>query len=233
MSRVGRLFFRGLLLQALFNPRGRQSGGMRWIVGERAAGLSSEPFNANPVVAGYALGLIDRGDGETYEKHREALGAALGGVGDRLLWGLLRPISVIVGLIAAVAGPLGAAAALLAVYNPPELALRWRAAKRGLQGLPAIQSDLSRTGVIRIAPQLARACALGIGVLAGSWFVGLIMAGRPVEAAVGACATVAGWLILRRRCWGFWRMPLAALLLAGAWLVVEILRVRFGVGNHG
>jgi hypothetical protein len=233
MSRAARLFFRGFLLQALFNARGRQSGGMRWILGERATGLSSEPFNANPVVAGYALGLVDRGDGEAYEKHREALGAALGGVGDRLMWGLLRPISVVVGLAAAAAGPLAAAVALLAVYNPPELALRWRAANRGLQGLPAIQSDFSRSGVIRFAPHLARVCALGVGIVAGSWLAGLVIAGRLIEAAAGACAIVVGWLILRRRRWGFWRMPLAALLLGGAWLTVGLLRAWLGVGNHG
>jgi hypothetical protein len=202
-------------------------------LGPRARALSAEPFNANPVLAGYALGLIQRGDAQEYSKHREALGAALGGVGDRLLWGLLRPLSVVLGLAASAVGPLAAAAALLAVYNPVELALRWRAARRGLEGLPAIQSDLSRAGLLRWAPQLARLCALGVGVLAGSWLAGHILAGRYLEAGAGTCATTAGWLILRRRSWGFWRLPLAALLLGMAWFAVETLRAFVGPGERG
>ncbi len=233
MSRTWKLVARGLLLQALFNPRGRQRAGLLWILGSRAAGLTDEPFNANPVLAGYALGLIERGDSKEYVRHRAALGSALGAVGDRLLWGLFRPFCVVLGLAASAVGPLAAAAALLAVYNPAELALRWRAVHRGLEGLPAIQSDLSRGGLLRLAPHLARLCAVGVGVLAGSWLAGHIVAGRYLEAGAGTCATTAGWLILRRRSWGFWRLPLAALILGLAWFAVEMLRAFLGQGMRG
>jgi hypothetical protein len=233
MNAARRLFYRGFLLQALFNPKGLQRGGMRWVLGARAEGLTEEPFNANPVLAGYALGLIEGGNAPDYERHRTALGAALGGVGDRLLWGLLRPLAVVLALAASAIGPIAAAATLLAVYNPPELLFRWRAVRRGLEGLPAIQADLSRTGLIRVAPHLARLCALGVGLLAGSWLAGHVVAGRYLEAVAGTSATVGGWLILRRRSWGFWRLPLAALLLGLAWFAIEILRAVMGRGVQG
>jgi len=234
MNGAARLFARGFMLQALFNPRGQQRGGLRWIVGPRAEELASEPFNANPVLAGYAIGLIVRGGPREYAVRRGALEAVLGGVGDRLLWGLLRPLSVIVGLAVSVMGPLAGAAALLAVYNPAELALRWRAVRVGLEGMPAVQSDLSRGGPIgRLGRRLARLCALGVGVLAGSWLAGHLETGRYLESGAGVCVTIAGWLILRRRSWDLWRLPLAALLLGLVWFAVETLRASLGPGARG
>ena len=42
MRRAVRLFARGFLLQALFNPRGQQRGGLAWIVGQERRAAAGE-----------------------------------------------------------------------------------------------------------------------------------------------------------------------------------------------
>ncbi len=218
------LFARGFLLEALFNPKGKQRGGVAFVLGPDSAGAASEPFNANPVIAGYAIGWIrSEGIGD-FRRNRASLTSALGGVGDRLIWGLLRPLAVVASLIATAVGPIAAAAALLVVYNPAEIYLRWRSLRRGLEGKKAVLQDLSRDGLIAQAPRLARLFALLIGALAGSWFAGHLASGRHVEAAAGAGVSIGGWLLLRRRALGFWRLPVTALVLGLAWFAVEMIR---------
>jgi len=221
---IAGLFGRGLFLESLFNPRGKQRGGIVWILDEESRGLSEEPFNANPVLAGYAVGWIRTEGIEDFRRNRSSLTSALGGVGDRLIWGLLRPLAVVASLIATVVGPIAAAAALLLVYNPAEIYLRWRSLRQGLEGRAAILRDLSRDGLLAHAPRMARLFALLIGALAGSWFVGHMASGHYFEGAAGAVVSACGLLFLRRRALGFWRLPLVAFVLGLAWFAVEIVR---------
>jgi hypothetical protein len=225
MSGATSLFFRGFFLEALFNPRGKQRGGLAWILRHGDDPISEEPFNANPVLAGYVVGWIQTEGKENYRRNRASLASALGGVGDRLIWGLLRPLAVVAALIATIGGPIAAAAALLLVYNPAEIYLRWRSLRQGLKGQAAVLRDLSRDGLLAYAPRLARLFALLIGALGGSWLAGHLASGRYLEGGAGAVAAVLGWLLLRRRTFGFWRLPLTVFILGIAWFAVEIARI--------
>jgi hypothetical protein len=220
----GALIRRSLLLEALFNPRWKQRGGLAWVL-DGEARIPSEPFNVNPVLSGYVIGWIRAQGADDFQRNRGSLSAALGGFGDRLVWGLLRPLAVVASLIATVAGPIAAALALVLVYNPAEIYLRRRSLREGLKGRAAVLQDLTRSGLPALAPRMARIFALLLGILAGSWLMGHVVSGRYLEGGAGAVASIAGWLFLRRRTLGFWRLPLAAFALGLAWFAVEVVRM--------
>ena len=227
MKRVIRLFARGFLLQALFNPRGQQRGGLAWIVGTDRRACADEPFNVNPSLAGYAVGLAHAADQEDFFRYRSTIAAALSALGDRIVWGLLRPLAVMAGLIASVAGAIPSATTLLLVYNLPELCLRWRSVERGVHGAQAIAGDMSMRGLPRIARLLSRAAALMWGCLVGFWLAGPIRSGRPWEALVGCAGVVAALFFLRRGCDRFGIFSAAgSLLLAVLWLIASSIRVQ-------
>ena len=194
MKRVANLFARGLLIEAIFNSRGRQRGAVLWILGRGAEVDADEPFNANPVLAGYALGSI------VSEPERSA--------GDRST------------LAAATAGPIPAAIVLLLVYNPPELALRWRSIRVGLEGSGAVLRDLSGAGLPRLAARIGRLGAGVVGFLGGFWLVGAILSGGIIETVGLLGGVVAALLLFRAASPGIWGRSLVALLFTLLGLIV-------------
>jgi hypothetical protein len=222
MNPVGRLFARGFLLQALFNPVGQQRGGFVWILDEGGKSAGREPFNANPTLAGYAIGLAHASTEEEFARRRAALTSALGALGDRIVWGILRPMAVILSLIASAGGAIPAAAVLLLVYNPPELCMRWRGTQRGLQGIRAVAGDLDRHGLPWIAPLLGRLTAALLGCLAGFWLVGSIRSGPGLGALAGCAGVAAAVFVLRRRTDPCGVIPAVGSLVFGlVWLLIE------------
>lgn len=220
MSKVARIFTRGMLLESHWNPEHRQRGAVEWIVG-RPHAETAEQFNANPTLAGYALGPLASGD-EDADRNSGVLTAAISGVGDRLVWGLLRPLAVVSSILASLAGAIPAALVLLLVYNPAELALRWRACACGLAGSAAVLRDLGDSGLAQISRRLARLGAGVVGFLCGFWLWGEIAEGRFVNAAASAVGTVIVWLLLSRRL-GTWSSPLTALVLAIVWIAFRLI----------
>jgi len=221
MNWMARIFARGFLLEALWNARGRQRGAVAWIFGRPLNGEPEEPFNANPTLAGYALGRLASEEEDTGTPG-VMLTSAISGIGDRLVWGLLRPLAVVFSLLATWLGAIPAAAVLLLVYNPAELALRRRAIRHGLEGSAAILHDLGKSGLSLLACRLARIGAGVVGFLCGFWFFGEILAGRILEAVAVVLGTAVAWALLGRRL-GTWSRPLAALLFALIWIGFELL----------
>lgn len=218
------LLLRGFLLEAHFNPRGKQRGGLGWILGDRFPIDPAAPFNANPVVAGYATGWI-RGSGLDADlRHLAPLASALGAVGDRIVWGALRGTASAAAIAVSFLGPIPAALAYLLVYNPPELALRWRGVRVGLAGIEAIMADLSRAGLPRVLPIAGRIFACAAGIAAGSLFAGGI-AGGPAGGGgwgtwIAAAAAICFGVSTRRKDLGFRWSAVAALALGLAWLAL-------------
>jgi hypothetical protein len=201
-----------------------QRAGVRWIFADRPDLWSAEPFNTNPVLSGYALGLLESTRKGDPAPAVPTLLAAVGGIGDRLVWGLLRPLAIVLSLLAASAGPIPAAVALLLVYNPPELALRWRSVRRGRRGIDEILKDLAPNCLPRLARWLARIAAVAVGALGGFWALDLVLAGRIYE--VCALIVTAGvvWFVGRRVVFSTWRNAWLALLVAATlWLVNRLL----------
>ncbi len=221
MSRRMRLLLRGLLLEASFNPRGMQRGGVEWVIGPGSKVDRASPFNANPVLAGYAIGWIASSKEGASASHLGALASALGGIGDRLVWGGLRLIASAIAVALSFLGPFPAALAYLLVYNPPELALRWRSASVGLEGIEAIRADLSLEGLPRLVPLAGRLGAMAAGVAAGSLFAGGWLRGAGAGLWVAAATAIVLFAAMRRREPAMGWAAGIALLLGLAWMALR------------
>jgi hypothetical protein len=137
-------------------------------------------------------------------------------------------LAVVAGLIGALAGPVPAAAALLLVYNPPEIYLRWRSLVRGLEGETRILADLGRGGISKIGQVLSRLLGLGVGCVAGLVLAPLIAAGRYQDALGGAFGVLVSIWLFRRRMDPIKVAPVAALAMGAAWLLFEGILLRRG-----
>lgn len=223
--RGGRLLLRGLLLEAPFNPVGQQRGGLAWILHPAKPPDPEAPFNAQPALAGYLTGWWESGQREFWSERRAGVAAALGALGDRLVWGLLRPFAILLALLASAIGPPGVAAGLLLVgYNAAEVALRWRCVRVGLRGPGAVLRDLEREGLPRLARPLARSNALLVGVLGGFWFGGLLHDGGAWPAVLAAVGGAGALRAVRGGRNGPWRDAALALALAALWIGIAAIR---------
>ena len=190
MNATLRLLLRGFLLESIYDARGRQRAGFAWITGRTDLARREPPFNTNPILAGYATGLVDAGHESAFERHRTALESALGGLGDRLVWGILRPAAVCAGWLLAPLGVLPASLALLLVYNPAELGLRIRSIRAGREGIERVGRDIGARGLGRVAARWGRAVAFLAGAAGGSFVAGSWIAGGPVEGCVAGAGIV-------------------------------------------
>jgi hypothetical protein len=180
------------------------------------------PFNTQPSLAGYLTGWWSSEGRDGWAERRSALASALGALGDRLVWGALRLFAVLLALAASFAGP-WAAAILIAVYNPAELALRWRCLRAGSRGPEAILRDLGAGGLPRLVVPLARMNAVLIGWLAGFWFAGFVGEGEalPWILAPGMIAAV---LLQRKARYDAWRAVAFAMAIAVVWIAIGSIR---------
>jgi len=129
-------------------------------------------FNAHPYLAGLAAGALARAEhdeipGEQTDRLRTALLGPLGAIGDRLVWAGTLPAASAVGLALSADTPAGiGAAALLALYNVPHLALRiWglRAGWRYGTRLGRALSTPVLTAALKVVGPIA-ACAIGVAL---------------------------------------------------------------------
>ncbi len=154
-----RMFLRSFFIQSLWNYRCLQSVGFCIALFPIARRLYKTPeerrgfllrhlkfFNAHPYMASYALGVCARleeahacGDPQALKKLdrvKELLISILGAVGDHLFWFVIKPFSLIMGvlLITLVDSELYKALALGAtflMYNIPHFYLRYKGLKEG------------------------------------------------------------------------------------------------------
>jgi len=215
---AGRLavFARSFLLQSVWNPRGMQNVGFCFAILPVAPGADDPRgrtaflerhlrfFNTNPALASYVLGataaaeLAGRGATEPEELKR-ALAGPLGMAGDGLLWGSLRPLAALAGVVGALAFPLYAAAAMLAIYNVPHVAIRWRGVARGADLGGAAAREVIGPG-LRASVRLLRGAATVL--------VGLTL----------------GWAIAGAEGGAGWRS-----VVAGVYLVLGLAAARLGI----
>lgn len=220
-----RTWFRLLTVQASWNYERMIGVGLGYAVepllralpggpdGERyhaAMRRAARYFNAHPYLTGLAAGAFARAEheevpAEQIERLRTALLGPLGAVGDRLVWAGTLPAASALGLTLSAAAPTGVgAAALLALYNVPHVALRvwglsagWR---RGT-GLARALAAPVLTVALRVVGPLA---ALGIGV-----------ALPLVAARLGGALDVAAWMA-------------AAVSFAAAWVIARWVAPTLG-----
>jgi mannose/fructose/N-acetylgalactosamine-specific phosphotransferase system component IID len=134
-------------------------------------------FNANPYLAGYALGTVAEleernASGEQIARFKDALRGPLGALGDTLMWQNIRPALLMLGVgLAAGLGVYGALAVWL-VFNLYQAYLRVRGILKGYALGWEVSSDLGRAH-LRLA-------------LKWSGKLGAVLTGALLVLAVGA-----------------------------------------------
>ena len=173
-------------------------------------------FNANPYLAGLAVGGLARAELEgdsvaSIERFRGACCGPLGSVGDQLVWAGWLPFCSLLALAAfgAGAGPLAVVLVFLGAFNIGHLALRvwvfnagWR---EGLKIARFLGHAVFRRGPVLIA----RATSVMAGV-AIPLAVGRVVGARPVALASALAVAVVwtvGTAVIARRADG-WRTAL-------------------------
>ena len=226
-----RIFLRSLLIQGSWNYRTVLGTGFAFAMLpllrklyaedtgalERSLARHSGHFNTHPYLSPFVLGAAATLEGEgaepeEVERLKRAGGAALGAMGDSLVWGALLPIASALALALWFAGG-GAVPTLvlfLALFNTFHLIIRTWALSAGLG---AGRRFAERLGRAKLGPLTARArdaAAVGCGLL-----VGLLLFAGPERLADQLSIPSTG---------RFWHLPVLACALAvgaiagrGAW----------------
>jgi mannose/fructose/N-acetylgalactosamine-specific phosphotransferase system component IID len=195
------IFWRSFFLQAVWNTRGMQNVGFCFALLPvmRRCATSTEArreflkrqlgfFNTNPSLASYVLGAVaakelEGGDDASMVALKKGLASPLGMSGDALLWGALRPLAGVVGILLALQGVAWAPLAVIAVYGVPHVALKLRGIGVGAAAGPAGAREV-------LGPRL-RAAVRWVRILL-SFGVGMALA----MAATGRAGTVEPWRLL-------------------------------------
>jgi len=152
-SRVMQLVFRGLFVQSCWNFDNFQGVGFTYALDLGALPLGGEEkevkavyerhmkyFNTNPYMAGLIVGGVVRLEEERLkggatieqiETFKRDLMAALGALGDSLIWGTLRPFASLLAVMAALIFESPAPLVFLLIYNGLTLWIRVAGIKNG------------------------------------------------------------------------------------------------------
>jgi mannose/fructose/N-acetylgalactosamine-specific phosphotransferase system component IID len=190
----------------------------------RSLGRHAELFNSHPYLAAVAAGAIARLEAEgvpddTIARFKAAVRGSLGTLGDRLVWLMWRPMSVLlgVGLVLAGAAWWVGVLAFLAVFNALHLWMRVWGLHVGLRdglkiggtlrGVPfqrmgdrASQAGAVLAGfaaALAVAPHRPHAWEWAAGAVAAVLGITLGRRVRPVAAAAMVIALIAGLVLAR------------------------------------
>ncbi|MCD6307415.1 MAG: PTS mannose/fructose/sorbose transporter family subunit IID [Candidatus Latescibacteria bacterium] len=230
-----RVYLRSFFIQGSFSIKFRQNvgfafcmdpvGKVLWTENEdRRAFLNRhlEYYNGNPFMITLVLGAIagleehyKNDDGITERDingFKRAVGAATGSVGDRIFWSTLRPLSVIIGLLAASLYGLWGAATVLVLFNVPNLILRWYWLKKGYHLGTGVVTEIQNKNIDSAVGLLETAKTLIAAFLVSSLV--LMNTGRIDSVSAAATAVFAVSLYLFRKGMSVSVVFLSSLLLS-------------------
>ncbi|UCB52476.1 MAG: PTS system mannose/fructose/sorbose family transporter subunit IID [Candidatus Zixiibacteriota bacterium] len=156
-----RLTVRSFFVQAGWSYDRMMALGFAWILAPVAKKLFSsvrerqeflrrhlDSFNANPYLAGYAVGAVTRLEEtktppEQVRRFKESLRGPLGALGDNLIWQNLRPALLILGLILTGKYGLYGALTFFVLFNCYQIYIRARGVIKGYQLGLKVSSDLT------------------------------------------------------------------------------------------
>jgi mannose PTS system EIID component len=199
-----------VLVPALRNVYAGDADGLR-----QALGRHTELFNSHPYLAAVAAGAIarleaDRTPPDTVARFKAAVRGSLGTLGDRLVWLLWRPMSVLlgVGLVLAGAAWWVGALAFLLVFNALHLWMRAWGLRAGLRDGLQIGATLRGVPFQLLGNRAAQAGALLAGFAAA--LAAAPRGSHPWQWGAALAAAVLGIALGRR----VRAVAVAALLLA-------------------
>lgn len=157
-----RLYLRSFFVQAGFTYERLLAFGFVWIVNplmgrfftsaeERRDYLKRHlsGFNANPYLAGYALGAVIKLEEEKVApqqivRFKGLMQSPLGAVGDNLIWQNLRPALLILGIVLTINFGIYGALTVWLIFNCYQIYLRARGIQKGYRLGLDVYSDLGR-----------------------------------------------------------------------------------------
>lgn len=176
-----KIFWRTLWLQSSWSFEGMQTIGFVHALGPALKSQGREKcgmllkhldfFNTHPFFAPAAIGAAARAENkggtsaERASEERVQLMGPLGGMGDALFWGSVKPMAVLLGLILLIEGWLWAPLAAVAVFTAINLTARVRSLNLGLEmGREAVLAIQKHKPVL-LARNMKFAVALMLGWL--------------------------------------------------------------------
>jgi PTS system mannose-specific IID component len=185
----------------------------------RSLGRHTELFNSHPYLAAVAAGAIARLEAEhvppeMVARFKAAVRGSLGTLGDRLVWLMWRPMSVLLGVALVLAGAawwVGALAFLL-LFNALHLWMRAWGLRAGLRDGLQIGGTLRGVPFQLLGDRAAQAGALLAGLAAA--LAAAPHGSHPWEWGAGAAAAVLG-VALGRRVRAVAAVAMIAALVAG------------------
>ncbi len=242
MNGRGRALLRLLSVQGSWNYERMQGIGMGYAAEPLLADLrvadpvrhaaavvrSAEFFNANPYLAGLALGASARAEydavpGEQVARLRTALAGPLGALGDGLFWAGILPATAGLALAAVALGARWwAVLGFLVIFNAVRLATGWWALTTGLRAGMRVGGAISASVVPRAATGTGAAAAFAVGLavpIVSAWLL------HPFGfRGVGSAMLLAGaGLVLARWSGARFTAPRFGLLALGATLLLRLV----------
>jgi len=189
---------------------------------------SAEFFNANPYLAGLALGAAARAEhdavpGEQVARLRTALAGPLGALGDGLFWAGVLPATAGLALAAvALGGGWWAVLAFLVVFNAVRLFTTWWGLRTGLEAGMRVGSAISASVVPKAATRSGAAAALAVGLatpIVSAWML------HPFgfRGVASAMLLAAAGMVLARWSGARFTAPRFGLLALGATLLLRLV----------
>ena len=235
-------------LEALFNSVGQQRGGMLLGLLKTVQGrdrghpvideLSRRPFNTNPVLAGYVAGALavrlsrEAAECEPEETRRGVeriqgtLAPLIGGIGDRLIWGGVRPVLSLIGILSAFLWVGEPAAWYWLGYNALQLYWRRRSWAAGLRGEEAVRQELAGSTMRRWVSGVGALGRFLLGLTLGVVLTSLWFGQGPAWSGLFLLACLLGFVLAR---WG--RVSPLALGWIGIVVAGLMALVRLGLGR--
>jgi len=203
-----RTLHRSLYIQSTWNYKGLLNLGFAQAMAPTARRLARDReertnlmrrhmgfFLCNPYLSTYVLGscikMEEEGAGGQVEMFKRRVGSPLASVGDRLIWGSLRPAMLVIGVALALAGSLWGPIVFLVGYNAVTLGLRFHGLWKGYQLGPGVVRVINSPWFQRLTAAYTTCLVVGLGAL-----VAVLVTGFPVHDKVLLTAVVPSVILL-------------------------------------
>ncbi|HDK36188.1 MAG TPA: hypothetical protein ENG82_04695, partial [Bacteroidetes bacterium] len=185
-------------------------------------------FNAHPYFASFALGVVARleekgaaekwTDFSSIDKFKMRISSSLGALGDRLFWGMIKPIIGVLGvfltLLLGIVGPIF----MIVGYNIPHIYLRYYGVMRGYKKGFDVISELSVRRYKKYFDNLGKLSLFAVGILGGFLLISAGKSGIQTSVLFILSGAITYFILIMRKSFYF-AFILAVLLMFGMALI--------------
>ena len=202
------LYLRSFFSQGSFSTKYRQNAGFAFCIEPVGRKLWKDPekrrtfllrhmedYNGNPFMTPLVLGAVAKLEEmlrhrkgiteKDISRFKKAVGPATGSLGDRFIWGTLRPFALVIGMFIAIFHGAWGVLLFLAIFNIPLLLLRWHWLRAGYRLGTDIVTEIRNR---KITTALKVMEAVGTMLIAFTATVYIVMPGHTLSWVSGSTA---------------------------------------------